>query len=743
MNSNQSLREKLEAEYKQREEALARLIAPLDADYAFAYLMQQARIDDSTDHDSLPALVELAAFHLYPRFGLGGSRESAGIEKFVAILKELNSRRGFRVMGLGEPSAGEFSDAAYRARINNEFVRGSAFPIQTRKQILDLFAPFEGELAAITGISPRRLVALINVFEPIAQDQTEAGRAKYREAMVRLDQVSTREGDGWVAKGNRDQFLAVTKEVDAILEASPWYFFVTLKAARSRLSDLTEGEWEAVQSLCGMTGRARADMTEPSEIRHRPIFFLPEHGFTALHLSSVFDAIFGAFGRFARSSPQLRDRYGQHLSGWMEREAERFLLRLFPTAHVYRNLDYPDPDKPASTAELDLAISWGGFFCPVEIKGRQFRIESQQGDETTLKSDLRTNIAAAFWQARRVIRYLESVSEAKLVERKSGRVLELSRVRSKRCFPIVLTLEHFGGLATQLATSGGARWFGGGTYPWALSLADFDIITRFAGSPDVLLHYAQRRIQLQESQKDVSADELDMFAHYLDGRLHPSNYWGRREAGRDFTFIGIRSGSERFEARLEAEEEGTQPLPEIRLDIPPNFAAVLDALRQSEDDDGRSIAVSLLDLSPAAASRLDANITRLAAVPMPPRKIPRTAFVEDGLLVLAMSNRGLEPARFRNHLIERTLREKYRSRAVRAVGLAFDPAFQGRGFVGAVWFEFPWVRDEKMETIVTGEVTKFLPRPGEKKRGRNDPCPCGSGRKFKNCCIDRVQFMPD
>ena len=23
--------------------------------------------------------------------------------------------------------------------------------------------------------------------------------------------------------------------------------------------------------------------------------------------------------------------------------------------------------------------------------------------------------------------------------------------------------------------------------------------------------------------------------------------------------------------------------------------------------------------------------------------------------------------------------------------------------------------------------------------GRNDPCPCGSGAKFKNCCIDKVE----
>lgn len=27
------------------------------------------------------------------------------------------------------------------------------------------------------------------------------------------------------------------------------------------------------------------------------------------------------------------------------------------------------------------------------------------------------------------------------------------------------------------------------------------------------------------------------------------------------------------------------------------------------------------------------------------------------------------------------------------------------------------------------------PREGQLKPGRNDPCPCGSGRKFKACCL--------
>ena len=40
-------------------------------------------------------------------------------------------------------------------------------------------------------------------------------------------------------------------------------------------------------------------------------------------------------------------------------------------------------------------------------------------------------------------------------------------------------------------------------------------------------------------------------------------------------------------------------------------------------------------------------------------------------------------------------------------------------------------------------VLKRLLAGGERvdysKVGRNDPCPCGSGAKFKNCCIDKAE----
>lgn len=42
-----------------------------------------------------------------------------------------------------------------------------------------------------------------------------------------------------------------------------------------------------------------------------------------------------------------------------------------------------------------------------------------------------------------------------------------------------------------------------------------------------------------------------------------------------------------------------------------------------------------------------------------------------------------------------------------------------------------FAREEGRWCYVDGEILPPLPAP---KAGRNDPCPCGSGKKYKKCC---------
>ena len=47
----------------------------------------------------------------------------------------------------------------------------------------------------------------------------------------------------------------------------------------------------------------------------------------------------------------------------------------------------------------------------------------------------------------------------------------------------------------------------------------------------------------------------------------------------------------------------------------------------------------------------------------------------------------------------------------------------------------PVVEPAQMITNSPAETgAKPIPRTAAKEVGRNDPCPCGSGKKYKNCC---------
>lgn len=84
------------------------------------------------------------------------------------------------------------------------------------------------------------------------------------------------------------------------------------------------------------------------------------------------------------------------------------------------------------------------------------------------------------------------------------------------------------------------------------------------------------------------------------------------------------------------------------------------------------------------------------------------------------------------------LLRKYKAKAGRWYGICIAPDASLRFGVS---FDSPWERDPKMDEAISayprhGSFVDMSAPDGKKpKIGRNDPCPCGSGRKFKKCCL--------
>jgi hypothetical protein len=571
----------------------------------------------------------------------------------------------------------------------------------------------------------------------------KATKERFKSVTDRIEKLAAKFGAALI--GPSDSAVAEEKNVvgeqlRSFMEQMP----VSLAPSRAQLTETVGGlstdEWEGLRALIGLTPETRATMEQPREIRNRPVYYLSGDRLVFFDKSSVYDALFEAFDELTRSDTAFRDgKYVPRLSQWTEDEVCEHLRRIFPADSVFQSVVYPNPDEVGGETELDAAVLWGPFLLLLEVKGKQFRPRARTGDPARLRTDVKANVEDAFGQTNRAVRYIEGTAVATFREKTSDRTLEVRRDALQRIFPISVTLHHLSGLATQLAVLKKLGLFKTSTYPWSVSLADIDIITRFAGTPDVLLHYIQRRLDLQHSEKPVIADELDLFGTYLDSRLHPSEFWDSlTEDGETPTLFGITGGSERFDDWFEAEIGRKEQHPDIRLDVPPRVLGLLDALRRRTDDAARWIAFALLDLSPKAIARIDEGLEYVTRNARADSRIMRSTFTDGDLVISLMAALHLPVGELERQAVFRVNLEKYRYRTSRSLALALNVGDNTNRLQTALWVEHPWAEEEIFENFLAEEKAKAV--IGERLPRRNERCFCGSGKKFKKCCLGKVRL---
>lgn len=82
---------------------------------------------------------------------------------------------------------------------------------------------------------------------------------------------------------------------------------------------------------------------------------------------------------------------------------------------------------------------------------------------------------------------------------------------------------------------------------------------------------------------------------------------------------------------------------------------------------------------------------------------------------------------------------KYTERARTWFGVCIRPNDQALRL--GINLDFQWEQNDTLDQLTKGmgkpaKLSSFLPRPPMRVQriGRNDPCPCGSGKKYKKCC---------
>jgi preprotein translocase subunit SecA len=97
----------------------------------------------------------------------------------------------------------------------------------------------------------------------------------------------------------------------------------------------------------------------------------------------------------------------------------------------------------------------------------------------------------------------------------------------------------------------------------------------------------------------------------------------------------------------------------------------------------------------------------------------------------------------------RIFEQMWSSVGERVTDLVFRIEQLDEGFVGSTWSEAEAIHQEatptteiaqQQQSAIDSMKVDYKPEPirnRQQRVGRNDPCPCGSGKKFKNCCMKK------
>jgi len=749
-------KQKIEADLTEAIANLVKLAESVDAVKLFVAVFANISFgpEGSTSeitHGDVPAKIETLAYCAYPFFGKSKEEISPWhINECIEILDRILALRLIvPLLPKDESEHDPLEEIVGTVRMHAEVVRGSAFPEQTASEIISIQGHFEQRFKKVAGVGPARAQALlwsiiraeeraVNAILPGVRENAQAAGKAWQE--IKKKTPGSREPEEnkilKVLKDRRTaemfEFVSELSEVAVKIIPVGWEDIDDLEPLP------TLEEWDGLIGLIGMTMDYREAISEIVEVRRRPLFVLPDRRVILIDISNALDVLWENFERVAKMDQSFfSGQYQREKARWLQGKTADYLSRIFTEQYIYQNLRYPDPDKnDGSTVELDIAVHWGPFLILLEAKAKQFRLESQLGDIGRLRSDIKANVEDAFDQAKRAARYIDQTDNPEFIEAATGRQLKVFKNEIRRVYLITVSQHLLAGLATRLSMFRDLGLFRGEELPLSISIADLDIVTTFCDGPDVFLHYIERRLAAQMESLAIQADELDFFGAYLQTRLQPARLWDRE--GLKPKAVSLLGFSSRFDDWFAYKRGDLSTPTKIELEIPPEIRRILAELRERSDYAARWISFALLDMPDSILDEMARNLSSLRTGTLRPGMFRRWTHAESDTVVSVVGSLDLPPERLEQRTRIRAVVEKYRHKAAKSVGLGIMVSDKNQPFHSATWVEGPWKYDADIEAAMQDEPP-FVPAPGTKLPGRNDPCICGSGKKFKRCCLHRIQ----
>ena len=414
-----------------------------------------------------------------------------------------------------------------------------------------------------------------------------------------------------------------------------------------------------------------------------------------------------------------------------EQFAVERLRQVFGAENVFANIDIYE-SKDTKLAEIDVLVLFGNRALVLQAKSKRLTLEARRGNDLQIKDDFKKSIQDSSDQAYRCAKLLEvgkySFKDA------AGNAVKLP-LSPRRIYVICLISDHYPALSFQVRQF--LKFAATDTIspPFVMDVFALDAMTEMLSSPLQFLSYVDRRTGYTD--KLMASHELTILSYHLK-----QNIWLDEE--HDLVMLDDDISADLDLAML-VRREGI-PGKATPDGILTRFTAtalgrMVKAIEARPDPALIDLGFMLLTMSEDTVIDVSAGIDQLA------RRGVADGKSHDLTVGLGRGGTGLtihctdEPIDVAGLTLQRHCHaRKYTEHAQTWFGVCMRPSDKALRF--GLNLDFPWEQNDTMDALTKtmgkpGKLTALLrdAAKGRTKVGRNDPCPCGSGKKYKKCCL--------
>lgn len=460
-----------------------------------------------------------------------------------------------------------------------------------------------------------------------------------------------------------------------------------------------------------------------------PLIKLDDERYFSPITYSIYEAVYECPYYWMTNDKNYLDLLGKHRGNTGEEISYGILSKVFGTSNTFRSIKI-ETHKGFDDTDIDVLCILGSKAICVQVKSKKLTQTTKQGNYKTLLKDFKGAVQDAYNQG--------LICRKKILENKArfydsnGNDFKLPSGIDE-VYIMGITSENFPALTHQShilleknATDPNALF---------MSFFDLEVVAHYLNNPYDFLYYINQRIALAE--QIIAENELLFLSYHLQKKLALDN-------GISYLVVDSSLGGDidrdyyPLKMGLKVSDKNNRIKQRWRSI---EFEELCNSISQIDAPYVTDIIFSLFDWDGKTREDIVKYITNCKQETKKDGKQHDRTLVSDlyggnrsGLTFhsFGFNDIGFQKDKWIYHCRAR----KYRSKANSWIGLASIPeSKQMVDFV--VYNNQPWKYDKEEEQL-TKDLLPSTPHNIRNKYGakpqRNEPCPCGSGKKYKKCC---------